>query len=89
MKESLDQAQRIARSDPHLQAFDIHITGNELRLAKGGESFARLFQTEKEGYWRMEYFHNREKWEHIDFVGTLEECLEFLSGNPHYLFWEG
>jgi hypothetical protein len=37
----------------------------------------------------MEYFRNREGWECIDFTGTLKECLEFLSENEHYLFWEG
>jgi hypothetical protein len=89
MKKSLAQAKKIAESDPHLSTFDIQVRGNELRLEKGGECFARLVQAEKEGYWRMEYFRNREKWDHIDFTGTLEECLEFLSENPHYLFWEG
>lgn len=89
MEQSLAQAKRIAEADPQLRAFDIHIEGKELRLVKDGEGFARLVQTNKPGEWRMEYFCNRERWEHIDFSGTLEECLSFLSENPHYLFWEG
>lgn len=87
MKQSLIEAKQIAEADSHLSDFDIHIEGNELRLTKKGESFTRLIPKEKNGQWRMEYFLNRERWEHIEFSGTLKECLTFLSENPHYLFW--
>ena len=89
MKRILKEAVRIAQSDPHLATFEISARGNELHLSKGGESFARLLPTQKENHWRMEYFHQEDRWEHIDFRGTLEECLAFLAENTHYLFWEG
>lgn len=89
METMLEKAQEIAHSDPHLSQFRIHIEGNELHLSKEGDCFARLIATEQPDLWRMAYFHNLERWEYIDFTGTLEECLAFLSANPHYLFWEG
>ena len=89
MKRILKNALRFAQSDPHLTEFDISAIGNELHLSKGGTSFARLLPTEKADHWRMEYFQQRERWEEIDFTGTLEECLAFLAENTHYLFWEG
>ncbi|APG28054.1 hypothetical protein A7E78_09525 [Syntrophotalea acetylenivorans] len=89
MKRILKDAVRIAQSDPHLATFEISVQGNELHLSKGGESFARLLPAQKEHHWRMEYFHQADRWEHIDFSGTLEECLAFLAENTHYLFWEG
>jgi hypothetical protein len=88
MNEMLEKARRMARSDPHLSLFDIHIEGEELHLGKDGECFARLIRTETPGMWRMAYFHNLERWEYLDFTGTLEDCLAFLSDNPHYLFWQ-
>lgn len=89
MKNMLAKARRIALADPHLSQFDIHIEGNELHLCKEGECFARLIADDPPGVWRMAYFHNLERWEYLDITGTLEECLAFLSDNPHYLFWEG
>lgn len=89
MKQILKDAVRFAQSDPHLAKFEVSAQGNELHLSKGGESFARLLPEEKKHHWRMEYFHQEERWEHIDFSGTLEECLAFLAENTHYLFWEG
>ncbi len=89
MKRILKAAVRFAQSDPHLAKFEISAQGNELHLSKDGESFARLLPAEKADLWRMEYFHQEERWEHIDFTGTLEECLAFLAENTHYLFWEG
>jgi len=89
MKQNLQAAIRFAKAHPQLAEFDISIQGNELHLSKDGDSFARLLPTEKEQQWRMEYFHQEERWEHIDFTGTLEECLAFLAENTHYLFWEG
>lgn len=89
MTDMLEKAKRIALADPHLSQFDIHIEGNELHLCKEGECFARMITGDSSNQWRMAYFHNLERWEYIDFTGTLEECLAFLSDNPHYLFWKG
>lgn len=89
MKANLKQAREVAGRDPQLSAFEITIAGPELHLSKGGECFARLIPTDRPEQWRMEYFAHREGWEHIHFAGTLEECLDFLAENPHYLFWEG
>lgn len=85
----LEKAKRIALTDPHLSQFVIHIEGNELHLSKGGDCFARLIATDQPTLWRMAYFHNLERWEHLNFTGNLEECLAFLADNPHYLFWKG
>jgi hypothetical protein len=89
MKRILKDAIRFAQSDPQLAEFDITAQGKELHLSKNGDSFARLLPAAKEKQWRMEYFHQRERWKHIEFSGTLEECLAFLAENTHYLFWEG
>lgn len=89
MKNMLEKARQIARSDPHLSRFEIHIEDDELHLSKNGECFARLIAIDHPRLWRMAYFHNLERWEYLDFTGTLEECLAFLADNPHYLFWEG
>jgi hypothetical protein len=88
MDRLIAKAKAIAQADPHLAQFDVRSEGNELHLMRKGESFARLVPASKAGQWRMEYFLNRERWEIIDFSGTLEECLAFLAENPHYLFWE-
>ena len=60
----------------------------EVHLARGDDLFARLIPTPSAERWRMEYFHNQERWEIIEFQGTLEECLDFLSDHPHYLFFQ-
>ena len=89
MDTMLDEARRIVRSNPKLAGLAVHEQEGELHLLRGDDRFARLLPGEREGLWRMEYFRNREGWECIDFAGTLKECLEFLSENEHYLFWEG
>lgn len=89
MQQNLRTAIHYAKADRNLSEFDISIQGNELHLSRKGESFARLLPAEKSHLWRMEYFHQEERWEHIDFTGTLEECLAFLAENTHYLFWQG
>ncbi len=86
-EEILESARRRVEKDPKLADFKVRAEGHELHLSKGAESFARLIPAEKAGYWRMEYFHNLERWEAIDFMGTLDECLDFLAHNIHYLFW--
>ncbi len=89
MDVMLEKAKQIALADPHLSQFDIHIEGNELRLCKEGDCFARLIALDEPNQWRMAYFHKLERWEYINFTGTLEDCLAYLADNPHYLFWEG
>jgi len=86
--EYLETTRRFLKRDPHLSGFEVKKEGGELHLAKNGESFARLIPSEKPERWRMQYCHNLERWECIDFEGSLEECLDFLSEHPHYLFWE-
>ncbi len=89
MEEMLNQAREILKNDPNLARLVIREEGGEFHLFKGDDRFARLLPTEKKGVWRMEYFQNRERWESIDFRGSLKECLAFLSENTHYHFWEG
>lgn len=89
MNESLAKIRHRIEVDPKLVDLEVRAEGNELHLARGDRSFARLLPTEKEGVWRMEYFQNLERWESVDFRGTLEECLDFLADKSHYLFWEG
>lgn len=89
MENMLSEARHFIRSDPKLAGLVIREVEGELHLLQGDERFARLLPGDREGVWRMEYFRNRESWECLDFTGTLKECLEFLSENEHYLFWEG
>jgi len=89
MKRLLKEAREAIKKEPKLAAYSIHAVGGELHLAKGDEVFTRLVPTDAPGLWRMEHFQNRKRWEHIDFTGSLHECLEFLASSPHYLFWEG
>ena len=88
MKENLDRAIQFLETKPELAGYEVRQVEGELHLSKGSDCFVRLIPAEKEGEWHIEHFHNREHWECIDFVGSLEECLDFLSDNPHYLFWE-
>jgi hypothetical protein len=89
MDDMLSKAKYVLKTDPKLADLIVREERGELHLFRGDDRFARLIPAEKEGMWRMEYFHNLERWESIDFEGSLQECLEFLSNNPHYLFWEG
>jgi len=89
MDRLLEEARLLIEREPKLAGYDIHAVGKELHLAKGDEVFTRLIPTDRPDRWRMEYFQNRKRWEHIDFTGSLHECLEFLASSPHYLFWEG
>jgi len=61
----------------------------ELHLMTGDDCFARLVPTERDGIWRLESFRNTDRWDRVDFQGTLEECLDFLAESEHYLFWNG
>lgn len=88
MKESLDRVARFLKAKPELAGYEVRQDQGELHLSKGSDCFVRLIPAEKEGEWRIEHFHNQERWECLDFVGSLEECLDLLSDNPHYLFWE-
>jgi hypothetical protein len=89
MGETLQTARRLLETRPALASFEVHRQGDELHLVKEGESFVRLVPLGGSGRWRMEYFYNLERWEVIDFSGSLEECLDYLIGAPHYRFWEG
>lgn len=88
MDDMLSEARGLLRSDPKLADLIIREEDGEFHLFRGDDRFARLLPSGQEGVWRMEYFRNRERWECIDFRGTLKECLGFLSENDHYLFWE-
>lgn len=88
MPDRLQLAQKLVAARSNLAAFGVHRHGDELHLVKEGDSFVRLLPVAEDG-WRMEYFHNLERWEIIDFTGSLEECLDFLATSPHYLFWAG
>ena len=88
MADRLQTAQKLLAARPMLAGFEVHRHGDEIHLVKQGESFVRLLPVAENG-WRMEYFHNLERWEIIDFTGPLEACLDFLIDSPHYLFWTG
>jgi len=89
MDNLLSTARRLLERDPKFAGVVIREEGGELHLLRGDDSFARLIPGEREGVWRIEVFRNMERWECLDFIGTLEECLGFLAENPHYRFWEG
>jgi len=89
MNESLDRVIQFLQAKPELAGYTVREEGKELHLSKGSDCFVRLIPTDQPGVWRMEHFHNQERWEHFGGTCTLEECLDFLSANPHYLFWEG
>lgn len=89
MDAALTEARNLVRSDPKFAGLEVRELEGRLYLARGDDHFARLFPAETAGMWRMEYFHNLERWQFVDFQGTLRECLEFLSENEHYQFWEG
>lgn len=89
MEKMLDEARRVLASDPKFADLAVSRVGEELHLSRGDREFARLLPAEKPGEWQMEYCHNEERWGCLDFRGSLEECLEFLSEHPHFLFWEG
>ena len=89
MEESLARAIIFLKTKPELAGYEVRLVEGELHLSKGSDCFVRLIPIQKGGEWSMKHFHNRERWECIDFVGSLEECLDFLSDNSHYLFWEG
>jgi hypothetical protein len=89
MDEMLNQARHLLATDPKLAHLQVREEAGELHLFRGDDSFARHIPDDRTGVWRMEVFRNLERWECLDFQGTLEECLAFLSENPHYLYWEG
>ncbi len=89
MEESLARAIIFLKTKPELAEYGVRHEEGELHLSNGSDCFVRLIPVQKGGAWSMKHFHNRERWEYIDFVGSLEECLDFLSDNSHYLFWEG
>lgn len=88
MEENLRKAREIIGRKKRLAGFALRDEAGELHLEKAGDVFARLIPAGQEGGWRIELFRPTEGWEIVDFTGTLEECLEFLTEHPHYLFWE-
>jgi hypothetical protein len=89
LNEFLEKMRHRLKIDPRLADLQFREEQGELHLSRGDKAFARLIPAEKEGIWRMEYFRNLERWETLDFKGSLEECLDFLAEKSHYLFWEG
>jgi hypothetical protein len=89
MDMNLERGIKFLQAKPELAGYVFHQEGQELHLSKGSDCFVRLVPTDKPETWRMEHFHNKEHWEHVDCTCSLEECLDFLSDNPQFLFWEG
>jgi hypothetical protein len=88
MESDLLMIQKFLQNDSRLAGFNVRRQGDELHLEKGGDSFARLIPTAQVGKWQLEYFREEEGWEISRFVGTVEECLEFMADHRHYVFWE-
>ncbi|WP_305044668.1 hypothetical protein [Geoalkalibacter sp.] len=87
-KTLLEQVREKLDQDARLAGCLISREGAEIHLARGDELFVRLIPAPVKGAWRMESFRNQERWEIIEFQGSLDECLEFLGAHPHYLFFE-
>lgn len=89
MATKIEEARAFLRTRAKLSGLVIRQEGEAFHLFRGDDCFARLRPEEGEGGWCMEVFRNRERWECLDFRGSLRECLTFLAENDHYLFWEG
>lgn len=89
MAERLKTVKRFLEQRLAPQAFDVKLEGKEIHLTREGDCFVRLIPAATSEQWRMEYFRNLERWEIIDFQGSLEECLGYLLESEHYRFWEG
>ena len=55
MTEHLENARRLIAADANLAGFQVSLDGDELHLAKGDESFARLIPVDDGG-------HSRSAW---------------------------
>lgn len=88
MKEPLDVARSVIKNDRAFAAFTVREQGGELHLARGDESFVRLVPAGTGATWRIELFHNEERWERVDFTGSLSACLDLLAQSPQYLYWD-
>ena len=88
MPWDLERARQLVASDPSLASFKVHLGQGELHLSNAKGLFARLRPANRPGYWQMEYFVQRRRWQCREFVGPLSECLELLGNDPHYLFWD-
>lgn len=89
MPWDLDRARSLVASNPSLAAFEVHHEAGELHLNNARGLFVRLLPANRAGHWHMEYFIQGKRWQCREFVGPLNECLELLGNDPHYLFWEG
>ena len=88
MENHLQAASARIETDQAFAGFTVTSQGRELHLVKGDESFVRLIPAEPADQWRFAFFHNEKRWQHIDFTGSLEACLEPLARSPRYLYWE-
>ncbi len=89
MEGDFKRARLLAASNPILAEFDVRQEDGELHLSRKGDCFARLFPAYRPGFWHLKCLVNHERWQPFEFVGTIEECLDLLGDQPHYLFWEG
>ena len=88
MESHLGAARVRIEADRAFAGFTVARQGRELHLVKGDETFVRLIPTETTDQWRIAFFHNEKRWQHIDFTGSLEACLDLLSQSPRYLYWD-
>lgn len=86
--QRLELVRRCVASDPRLQGIHAEQQNDEIHLSRADDLFARLIPLSDQRHWRMESFRNQERWEIIEFQGTLEECLDYLGEHPHYLFFQ-
>ena len=89
MKKRLKAAKEKIQAREPFGELVVHEEGNELHLMRGDDRFARFIPTDRDDIWRLELFRNLERWECLEFQGTLDECLDFLAENEHYRFWNG
>ena len=89
MPWDLDRARSLVASDPSLAAFEVHHEAGELHLNNARGLFVRLLPANRPRHWQMAYFIQGTGWQCREFIGPLNECLELLRNDPHYLFWEG
>jgi len=88
MPWDLERAITLVASNSQLAAFTVSHKEGELHLNNAQGMFVRLIPANQPGHWQMEYFVHRKRWQCREFVGPLTECLELLSNDPHYLFWD-
>jgi hypothetical protein len=88
MENALKRAEAAVAANPKLTALTVQAMAGELHLMRGDEFFARLRQHQAPEDWTLDYCRNGEVWDCSCFVGKLEECLDFLAEDDHYLISE-